>query len=144
MGIVAVAVALFGRAVPALLAGGVGLIALVAWRMSRDLTPLWLEIDADALTVQTRSTELEIPLAGSRVHRLDSQEISHVQQLAEAGGIVAGLGGFDSHLLGEFDLYASDLQNAVLVDGGELRMVVTPDSPTSFCDAAAAAGAHLH
>jgi len=33
--------------------------------------------------------------------------------------VAAGTGGFESHLLGEIDLYASDLAHAVLVDLGE-------------------------
>ena len=48
------------------------------------------------------------------------------------GGEVAGTGGFDSHRLGEIDLYASNLANAILLQGEESGTVVTPDDPAAF------------
>ena len=44
-------------------------------------------------------------------------------------------GGFDSHLLGEFDFYASNLEHAVLVEGMDHRLVLTPDDATRFLEA---------
>ena len=121
-----------GRPVPALLAGGVAAVALFILRMSGDLEPLWLEVRPDLLTVQTRRRWLRLPLPAIAARRLRTDEIGHVEGLATAGGMVAGSGGFDSHRLGEFDLYASDLANAVLVEGEEIRLLVTPDEPEAF------------
>ena len=121
-----------GRPVPALLAAGVAALVLFILRMAGDLEPLVLEVRPDLLTVQTRRRWLRLPLPPLAARRLRGDEIAHVESLATAGGIVAGSGGFDSHRLGEFDLYASDLANAVLVEGDEIRVVVTPDDPEAF------------
>jgi len=120
------------RVVPALLAAAVAALVLFILRMSGDLEPLRLEIAPEVLTVQTRRRWLRLPLPARAARRLRRDEITHVESLATAGGIVAGSGGFDSHRLGEFDLYASDLANAVLVEGEEIRVVVTPDRPDEF------------
>lgn len=126
-----------GRTVPALLAGAVAAVALFILRMSGDLEPLWLEITPDLLTVQTRRRWLRVPLPPLTARRLRADEIRHLEGLATAGGVVTGSGGFDSHRLGEFDLYASNLANAVLVEGEENRVVVTPDQPEEFLDSLA-------
>ena len=121
-----------GRLVPALMAAAVAAGALFILRMSGDLEPLVLEVTADLLTVQTRRRWLRVPLPAIAARRLRPDEITHLQGLATAGGVVAGSGGFDSHRLGELDLYASDLANAVLVETEEVRLVVTPDDPSAF------------
>ena len=123
-----------GRLVPALLATAVAVVALFTLRMSGDLEPLVLEVRPELLTVQTRRRWLRLPLPALAARRLRADEIAHVESLATAGGIVAGSGGFDSHRLGEFDLYASDLANAVLVESEEIRAVVTPDEPDEFLE----------
>ena len=123
-----------GRVVPAILAGAVAAVTLFVLRMSGDLEPLQLEVAPDLLTVQTRRRWLRVPLPPLAARRLRPDEIDHVEALATAGGVVAGTGGFDSHRLGEFDLYASDLANAVLVEAEEMRVVVTPDEPEAFLD----------
>ena len=123
-----------GRLVPGLLAGAVAAVVLFILRMSGDLEPLWLEVAPGLLTVQTRRRWLRLPLPPTSARRLRADEISHIEGLAAAGGVVAGSGGFDSHRLGEFDLYASDLANAVLVEAEEIRVVVTPDLPEAFLD----------
>jgi hypothetical protein len=122
------------RLVPALLAGAVAAVALFTLRMSGDLEPLRLEVAADQLTVQTRRRWLRVPLPAVAARRLRADEIRHLESLAAAGGVVAGSGGFDSHRLGEFDLYASDLANSVLVEAEETRIIVTPDQPEEFLD----------
>jgi hypothetical protein len=136
MAVATLAMALAERIVPALLAAGVGLVVGMAWRMSRELSLQWLEISNGQLTVQTASVRFEVPLEGATVRALETEEIAHVRRLASTAGLVAGVGGFDSHLLGEFDLYASNLDHAVLVDCGEERFVVTPDNPQEFLAAA--------
>ena len=132
MAMVAVATYLADRTVPALLAAALATGALFILRMSGDLEPLQLEVAPELLTVQTRRRWLRLPLPALAARRLRPDEIAHVARLATAGGVVAGSGGFDSHRLGEFDLYASDLANAVLVEGDEIRVVVTPDEPDEF------------
>ena len=61
--------------------------------------------------------------------------VRDLESLATSGGVAAGTGGFESHLLGEIDLYASDLAHAVMVDLGERRLIVTPDDPEGFLEA---------
>ncbi len=129
-----------GRRWPAVLALAVALVPWTAWRMSGDLDPLWLEIEAGWLVVQRRRRRERREIAGALARRLTAEEIAHLERLATAGGIAAGTGGFDSRLLGEFDLAASDLGNAVLVDRGESRLVVTPDEPEAFLAALAERG----
>jgi hypothetical protein len=126
-----------GRHWPAALAWVLALVPWTAWRMSGDLEPLWLDIvlgdgGGGTLLVQMRRRHERLPIEGAAARLLTAEEIAHVEGLATAGGMVAGSGGFDSRLLGEFDLYASDLSHAVLLDLGESRLVVTPDDPAAF------------
>jgi len=116
--------ALLGAAVP-----------WMAWRMSGDLDLLGLELEGGRLKIEMRRRRERFDLAGVAARRLTAEEIGHLERLATNGGVTAGTGGFESHLLGEFDLYASDLANAVLVDLGETRLVVTPDDPEGFLQA---------
>lgn len=116
--------ALLGAAVP-----------WTAWRMSGDLDLLGLELDGGRLVIQMRRRRERFSLAGAEGRRLTPEEIEHLERLATNGGVTAGTGGFESHRLGEFDLYASDLANAVLVDLGETRLIVTPDDPEGFLEA---------
>ena len=143
MTVATVAMIFAGRFVPALLAAGVGLVVGMAWRMSRELSPQSLEVAPGRLAVQTASIRFEVPLDGALVRALDCEESAHIRRLASTAGLVAGVGGFDSHRLGEFDLYATNLAHAVLIDVGEDRLVVTPDRPEEFLSAAAAAGAKI-
>lgn len=141
MAVATVAMLLAGRFVPALLAAGVGLVVGMAWRMSRELSPQWMEVSRGLLTVQTATIRFEVPLEGATTRSLDRKETDHLRGLASTGGLVAGVGGFDSHLLGEFDLYATDLDNSVLLESAEERFVVTPDDPAEFLKATIQAGA---
>ena len=145
VGLFALAVAAFaawtGRAVPALLAGGAGLLALFARRMSGDLDPIGLELAGERLVIRMRRQHQVVPIRGVDIRRLDDDEIEHLGRMATLGGITAGTGGFDSHRLGELDLYASELSNAVLIDRGEASAVVTPDEPERFIEALRRAGA---
>lgn len=120
------------RTVPALLCLGVAFVLRTIWSMSGDLDLLWLELEREALTIQMRRQRLRLPLLAPRVRRLDEAERAHITLLASNGLLLAGTGGFDSHLLGEFNLHASDIENAVLVDTGDSRVVVTPDDPAAF------------
>jgi PH (Pleckstrin Homology) domain-containing protein len=126
-----------GRRWPALFALLVALVPWTAWRMSGDLDLFWIDLYGDELFIQMRRRRLHFSLAGVQARRLTSQEIDHLTRLATTGGVVAGSGGFDSSQLGEFDLYASDLGNAVLLDLGEERLVLTPDEPDEFVAALA-------
>jgi Bacterial PH domain len=126
-----------GRHGAALLTWALALVPWTAWRMSGDLDVLWLDLDARTLLVQMRRRHERFPVEGARARRLTAEEIAHVERLATAGGVVAGSGGFDSRLLGEIDLYASDLDHGVLLDLGESRLVLTPDEPEAFLAALA-------
>jgi hypothetical protein len=129
---VAVSAAWLGRTVPMLLAIGAAGLALFSRRMSADLDPLWLELTPRTLAVQMRRQRQLVQLISPAARRLEPSEIEHLTSLATIAGLTAGTGGFDSHLLGEFDLYATDLGNAVLVEQEESSVVVTPDHPEHF------------
>jgi len=126
---VAVATWIAGRLWPGVLALLVAAIPWTAWRMSGDLDPLWLELGDGWLTVQMRRRRERFPVSGAAARRLTPEETTHLEGLASSGGLTAGSGGFESHLLGEIDLHASDFSHAVLVDLGESRLIVTPDTP---------------
>jgi hypothetical protein len=135
MVVVAVLTWLAGQRWPAVLALLVAGIPWLAWRMSGDLDTFWLDVDSSHLTIQMRRRRERFPLGGAEVRRLSPEEIEHLERLATSGGVTAGTGGFDSRLLGEVDLYASNFSNAVLVDLGESRLVVTPDNPDGLLEA---------
>lgn len=132
MAAVAAATWIAGRFWPGLLALLVAAIPWTAWRMSGDLEPLWLELSGGNLVLQMKRRRERFPVAGAAARRLTAEETEHLETLATAGGVAAGTGGFESRLLGEIDLYASDLGHAVLLDLGETRLVVTPDDPEGF------------
>ncbi len=132
MAAVAVAAWIAERRMGALLALLVAFMSFTSWRMSGDLDPLWLEVEPERLVLQLRRKRLLVPLLAPRARLLSAAEIRHVERLASRGMLVAGTGGFDSHLLGEFNLYASDLARPVFLDTGEQRLVLTPDDPEGF------------
>lgn len=129
---VAIAAWIAERRMGALLALAVASVTWLSWRMSGDLDPLWLEVDGERLILQLRAKRLIVPLLAPRARLLDAEEIRYLERLASRGVLVAGTGGFDSHRLGEFNLYASDLARPVLVDSGESRLVLTPDDAEGF------------
>jgi len=133
--VVAVLTWMAGQRWPAVLALLVAGIPWTAWRMSGDLDVLWLDVDSSHLTIQMRRRRERFPLGGAEARRLTPGEIEHLERLATSGSVTAGTGGFDSQLLGELDLYASNFANAVLVDLGERRLVVTPDNPEGLLEA---------
>jgi hypothetical protein len=132
MAVTGVLVWIADRKVPALLCLGVAFVLWTIWRMSGDLDLFWLELEREALTIQMRRQRLRLPLLAPRARLLDEAERAHIARLASNGLLLAGTGGFDSHLLGEFNLHASNLDNAVLVDTGDSRVVVTPDDAAAF------------
>jgi PH (Pleckstrin Homology) domain-containing protein len=125
----------FGRIGVGVLAWLVALIPWTAWRMSGDLDLFWLDLAGGRLAIQMRRGRERFAAAGAQGRRLTGEEIAHLETLTATGGFAAGTGGFESHRLGEFDLYASDLANAVLLDLGERRLIVTPDDPQGFLQA---------
>lgn len=132
----AVAVATFaaGRPGPGVIALLVSLAPLLAWLLVAGSAVQELAVQDGLLTLELRRGPERIPLlaeAGAR--RLGGDEIAHLEGLASYAGVVTGTGSFDSRLLGEVELYASDLAHAVLVESGERRLVVTPDQPEDFC-----------
>jgi hypothetical protein len=132
--VVAVAVWISGRIFPGFLALGVSVLTFVAWRMSCELNLEWLQISDGVLTLRAVHQQIHLPIADLSIRRLDSSEIEHLERLASTGGIVVGSGGFDSHILGEFDLYATNLHNSVLIESPGSRLVVTPDEPDEFIE----------
>jgi len=130
----AVVVAATGRIGPALLALGAAGLAWFSWRTGTELDLESLEIRENTLNVKLRRHEVSIPLDGLRSRRLTAEEIQHLEKLSSLGPFTAGSGGFDSHLLGEFDLYATHFESAVLIETEGLRFVLTPDDPESLLE----------
>jgi Bacterial PH domain len=149
LGMVGVAAASFasGRVGAGLIALAAAAAPLAAWLLAGGSQVEYLELSDGELgdgelAVGTRTGTETVGLAGASARRLSGEEIAHLASLATTGGVVAGTGSFDSHRLGEFDLAASDLRNAVLVEVPERRLVVTPDEPDEFVRRlAASAGA---
>ena len=135
MGILALASWISGRFFQGLLCVAVAALLVVAWRTANQLEPHYFEIQGDRLEVRLRWRLFHVPLTGARARLLSADERGHVESLASVGGMVATSGGYDSHRLGEFELYASDLANAVLLEAGESRFVLTPDNPSGFVEA---------
>ena len=121
-----------GRIFPGVLALLVALLVAFAWRMSNDLLPRYLRFGDRTLLIETPARLIPMPIADATIRRLEPDEIRHLEALTAAGGFVVGSGGFDSRYLGEFDLYGSDLANAVFIQSLEGRLVVTPDRPAEF------------
>lgn len=143
LGFALLAAALFAFRTRQVFAGVIALLlafgVFVIYRMSRELDPTKLELEDRTLTVYMRHALRELPLEGASIRRLTEDEIEHLAGLASSGGFVAGAGGFDSHRLGEFDLYASRLDNAVLLETTDGRVVLTPDEADDFVAAVARA-----
>ncbi len=123
----------------AALSGGCSFLAWFDWRMSGDLDPLWLELDEDSLAVQMRRRREVLTLSNAVFRPLDDAEIAHLHGLMTTAGMIFASGSFDSHRLGECDLFATDLDRAVLIEvddleqeDGRRRWVVTPDDPTAL------------
>jgi hypothetical protein len=138
----AVMVLIAGRWGQALICAGAAALAFLAWRMSGDLDPLWLTLAQDELTVQMRRQRTSLALASVVARRLDDQERAHLTTLTSAGGVTFASASYESRLLGAFDLHATNLANAVLVEvdappdqkdeTDRLRWIVTPDDPEGF------------
>jgi len=141
----AVMVMIAGRWGPGLIALGASFLALFAWQMSGDLDPLWLTLTPGALTVQMRRQRANLVLSNLSVRRLTAEERAHLASLTQAGGMTFASASYESRLLGAFDLHATDLEHAVMVEvdapqdqkdeSDRLRWVVTPDDPEAFVTA---------
>jgi hypothetical protein len=118
-----------------LLCVAVFLVLIVAWRMANQLEPLYFEVQGKRLEIRLRWRLFHVDLDGARARLVTDAERRHLEQLVSAGGIVATSGSYDSHRLGEFDLYASDLDNAILLETEETRLILTPDDPRGLVDA---------
>ena len=74
--------------------------------------------------------------------RLDAAERAHLASLTSAGGVTFASASYESRLLGAFDLHATNLDHAVLIEtdappirtgrGDRLRWIVTPDDSRGF------------
>jgi hypothetical protein len=124
-----------GRLISGILALAVAGLVIITLRMSSELDPELLTLERERLIVRLKRHRLDLPLGGATARRLTPDEIEHLEQLASRAGIVVATGGYDSRLLGEFELYASALENAILIELEEKRLVVTPDDPVGFLSA---------
>lgn len=121
---------------------GSAALAFYGLRMSADLDPLWIEIEENAVAIQLRSRRDRLTLTNASARRLSDDEVLHLEGLTSTAGLVFASASFESHRLGACNLFATNLDNAVLLeadnpeagDGDEdrLRWIVTPDEPDSF------------
>ncbi len=126
---------------------GAAFLAWFAWRMSGDLDPFWLEMGDGELAVQMRRRREAVALSNPTVRALEADEVEHLRDLMSTAGMLFTSGSFDSHRLGECHLFATCLENAVLVEvddvdgvgaeeeGARLRWIVTPDDREAFVSA---------
>ena len=112
----AIVVLIAGRWGPALVCGGVAFLCFFAWRMSGDLDPFWLTLEPGALTVQMRRQRASLALTNVVARRLTPEERAHLALLASAGGVTFASASYESLQLGAFDLHATNLDNAVMVE----------------------------
>jgi hypothetical protein len=145
----AIVVLVAGRWGPALICVGAAFLCFLAWRMSGDLDPFWLTLTGDQLTLQMRRQRASLALRNVEARRLTAEESAHLASLTSADGVTFANASYESRLLGTFDLHATDLDHAVLVEAdapleppeqsghhapaGEgpdrVRWIVTPDDP---------------
>ena len=142
--VIGVTVLVGGRWGPALLCAGAAFLSFFAWRMSGDLDPLWLTLGPGELTVQMRRQRASVVLRNASARRLTPEEGAHLASLSSAAGVTFASASYESVLLGSFDLHATDLAHAVLVETDvpeeereidepdRRRWIVTPDEPESF------------
>ncbi|MEE2778835.1 MAG: hypothetical protein VYE73_19000 [Acidobacteriota bacterium] len=126
---------------PGLICAGAMVLCWFTWQMSGDLDPLWLTIEDDELSVQMRRQRQALPLRSPRARRLTDEESAHLDSLASASGVMFATASYESHLLGAFDLFATNLDTPLLVEVDAApedverdveRWIVTPDDPTGF------------
>ena len=137
-----IAILVAGRWGPALICAGAAFLCVFAWRMSGDLDPFWLTLSGDQLTVQMRRQRASLALRNVEARRLTAEETAHLASLTSANGVTFASASYESRLLGVFDLHATDLRHAVLVEtdapadqrdeADRLRWIVTPDEPETF------------
>lgn len=143
LGVALLAATGFAVATGQIFAGMLALVlalgVFIIYRMSRELDPTELVVEGQTLSILMRHALRRLSLTEASTRRLTREEIEHLASLTSSGGFVAGTGGFDSHVLGEFDLYASRLYNAVLVEAPDGRIIVTPDAPEAFIETVARA-----
>ena len=140
--VLAVVMSIGGRWGPALICLGAALLAFFAWRMSGDLDPLWLTLEPGELMVQMRRQRASLLLQSVEARPLDAAERAHLASLTSAGGVTFASASYESRLLGAFDLHATDLDHAVLIETDappdqkdevdRLRWIVTPDDAQAF------------
>lgn len=138
---------LIGRWGPGLICVGAVALILLSLSMSSDLDPLWLTVGGRRLSVQMRRQRQSLELVGASARRLSAEELVHLASLSSASGVIFATASFESHVLGAFDLFATDLKNAVAVevdatendDEERIRWVLTPDDVDGFLEALEAA-----
>lgn len=149
LAVFAVAGLLFVRGVvgSALILTLVGVMTVYAARMARDLDLLWIELDPgggdEALVLQLRRRRLARPAPRS-ARTLTAEENEHLKQLTRWSGFQVATGGYESRMLGEIEVYTSNLDRPVLLELTEEALVVTPDEPDRLVTAVHGGGIDLY
>ena len=94
--------------------------------------PQGLGLTADSLVVLRHLDPVSIPLADIRHVRRGNPDQLGSLRLYGVGGLFGSYGLYHSSVLGQYRLYATDTQNAVIVRTEQTTFVVTPDQPARF------------
>jgi hypothetical protein len=139
--VLAVGMFVVGRWGPGVICLGAMGLAWLAWRMSGDLDPLWLTVRRGELAVQMRRQRASLDLRDVSARRLGVEEVEQLRALTSASGVTFATASYESAEMGSFDLYATDLANAVRIEveappDDEERdrdcWIVTPDQVDEF------------
>ena len=121
------------RTIPGVLCLLVAFGTWTALRMSGDLDPLWIDVSPDGLRIQMKRQHQEYPHAEA-ARRLTSEEIAYLERLITTAGFTLSTGGYESHRLGEFEMFATDLTNSLLLFYEETGVILTPDDPDGLLE----------
>jgi len=118
---------------------GCSFLAWFGWRMSGDLDPFWLELEGDRLAVQMRRSRRVLRLKNPSWRLLEAADIAYLHGLTSVASLVFSSASFDSQRFGEVELFATDLDRAILIevddpedDEARLRWILTPDDTEEF------------
>jgi hypothetical protein len=114
---------------PVLLATTLPVVVLLACAL---YTIRGYQIDRDAIHVQRLLWRTEIPLAGLQRAWAAPDAMAGSLRLLGNGGLFSISGLFRSKRLGRYRVFATDPKLAVVLEFATRKVVLTPDSPSSF------------
>lgn len=96
-------------------------------------TPIRLKADNEKITVKKLFGLRKIPLSEvTEVSRISKSDLSSSIQIFASGGLFGYLGRFRNDRLGSYDMYATDLNNLILVCTSNKKYVFSCSRPQEF------------